>query len=353
MAITFDRKKLLDILVSVRGNVPEAELSDISKYIIFQQGRIHAFNDLAGMTIPFDPEMDDCAADSQLVFEFVRNLPDKDILMGVKDGVLRLQGASRTGEDIVKAEIPLRDDFMYPRELVQEDADTYKRLPETFYTALESVGIACDDDPGASSVIAIKEGYAYARGRLIACRYYLGDEAKELMDETIFVPPSILNYVNRNSPKVYKIQDNWMHLMDENKHILSVRSRHDQHYPFEAVDSMMLEFDAERFMLPAGMKDVLTRCVPFSGHNAKLRRVNITLDRGILTVVAGRSDGSRIMERLTAKKTEGKIRFAVNVGVLGKVIEYADDYICDDGLLVGTAVNFNAAVSLEAINDNR
>jgi len=43
-------------------------------------------------------------------------------------------------------------------------------------------------------------------------------------------------------------------LMDENKHILSVRSRHDQHYPFEPVDSMMLEFDAERFMLPAGMR---------------------------------------------------------------------------------------------------
>lgn len=351
MAIRVEKKKLLDALTSIKLNVPQSDMSDVSKYTIFQNGRIHAFNDVAGMTIPFDADMDNCVVDSVLLWEFVKNVPDKEFLMGLKDGALRVQGASKIGDDIIMAEFALRDDLVYPSELIEDNPNEYSNLPETFYTALSYTAFACDDESAVSSRIAIKDGYAYSKGRLAACKFYLGDEAVSMIPEPMFVSPSAIGFVNRDAPKKYFIKNGWLHLMNEAGIVLSMRTRIDPNFPFKAIDEMLVKGSAEEFRLPANIRDILLRCVPFSGHSAKIRKVDVRLDKGVMSVTANRSDGSRFLEKTKCGDTASPIVFSINVKTFSDVIELADKYQTDGYRLLGFGTNFVTMISIEASND--
>lgn len=351
MPIKTDKKTLLDALTSLKVNIPPTDMSDVSKYTIFQSGRIHAFNDLSGMTIPFNPEMDDCAVDSMLLYEFVKGIPDKELLMGLAGGVLRVQGANKVGNDIIMAEFPLRADVFYPAELIECDPAEYKMLPETFPTALMYTAFACDEDSAISSRVVIKNGFAYSKGRLAVCEFYLGDDAVDMIDEPMFVSPSAIGFVNRDTPRKYLIKHSWLHLMNEVGVIMSLRTRVEDNFPFDKIKEMLTDPGSTPFRFPASLKDILTRCAPFSGHSAKIRKVNIKIKEGVMALTARRNDGSRFLEKAKAIDTENPIDFSVNLAALTSIIDLADKYATDGFRLIGYGTNFRVMTVLEGRDD--
>ena len=346
MAITIEKKKLLDALTSLKLNVPLSKISDTSKYTIFQSGRVHAFNDFTGMTIPFDPGMCDCAVDAELLYEFVRNVPDKELILGLKDGALRVQGASKKDEDIVMAEFAVREDVMYPNDIIEVDVSEYQVLPASFALALRYTAFACDGDDSISSRIVIKDGYAYSKGSLAICEFYLGDEAIELIKEPIFVSPEAVGFVNRDTPKKYLSKNNWLHLLNEDGIIYTSRMRANIQYPFEAIKDMLDEPDSPEFRFPAAIKDILQRCSPFSGYS-NIRKVDIKMDNGVMALMAQRSDGSRFLEKAKVV-TKDSIRMSINLKALNSIIELAEKYKTDSYRLLGYGTNFRTMVALEA-----
>ena len=345
MALTIDKRKVLDVLTALKMNVPVSDMSDTSKYTIFQEGSIHAFNDFTGMTIPFDPQMEDCAVESQLLYDFVRGVPDKELIMGLKDGALRIQGANRVGDGIIMAEFPLRDDVYYPRELVETDPNDYQVLPETFALSMVHTSFACDDKSATTSRVAYIGGRAYSHGEVAVCEYTLGEDVE--IDDISLLPDAV-GFINRNDPRKFYRNQGWLHLMNEDGWIYSARMMADLNFPLAAVQDMLEHSDSPIFRFPAGIKDILQRCQPFSGFSAKIRKVDIRMENGIMTLTAKRNDGSRFLERAKIVDADIFLDISINLATLMEVIELADKYKSDGYRLLGYGTNFRTAISLEA-----
>ncbi len=346
--IKVGKKDLLSALTTLRLNVQPSEISDTSQYTIFQNGRIHAFNDFTGMTIPFISDIPNCAVEANLLYEFVRGVPDSELVMGIVNDALKIQGASKKGDSAIYADFAIRDDIIYPQEIIEVDVDEYNVLPASFALSLLYTAFACDGDDSISSRVVIKDGYAYSKGSLAVCEFYLGDEAIELIKEPIYVSPEAVGFVNRDAPKKYLSKNNWLHLINEDGVIYTSRMRADINFPFDAIKEMLDEPTSNEFRFPATIKDILQRCTPFSGYSQKVRKVDILMRDGNMDLTAERQDGSKFAERAKVV-TKEDIRFAVNLKALNDIIELAEKYKTDGYRLLGYGTNFRTMVSLEAM----
>lgn len=348
MALRIEKKKVLDCLTALKLNVPVSDMSDTSKYTIFQQGRVHAFNDFTGMTLPFHADMEDCAVDAALLYEFVRGVPDKELLMGLQNGALRVVGANKVADGVISATFPLREDVYYPKELVAVDIEKYGVLPETFALSLTHTAFACDDESVSSSRVVFHGGFAYSRGKHAICEFYLGDEAAAMITDEISVSPAAVGFINRNNPRKYAAECGWLHLMNEDGWIYSSRMMADINFPFAAVRDMLEEPTSEVFRFPANIKDILLRCSPFSGFSAKIRKVDVGMRDGTMTLQATRSDGSAFLEKARVIDADAFIDISINLAAFTSVIELVDRYKTDGCRLLGYGPSFRVMVTLEA-----
>lgn len=343
MAITIERKVLVDGLQIIKDNIVPTELSDASNYVILQNGRLHGYSDSVGITVPLNVDgVPNCAVEMQLLYDFLRKMNDKEILIGLHEGNLKLKGKNAV------AEIAIRTDITYPETLIVLDENKFTRLPETFSAALTFTGFACDPEQSAYSRVAIFNGTAYGLSERRAASFFMGDGAKELFPSVTFVSPECLGFVNKLNPKKYLISDGWFHLIDSTFKIYSTRTRADNRFPFELAEELLADSGEEVFRLPPDFANVLERANPFSGKTAKVRRVSLDIRDNRLDLVATREDGSCYKERCVGVKTQAPLNFTVNLRLLSDVIKLAEKYQISSNKLVATAPFFRAMCPLES-----
>lgn len=341
-AITIERKKLQEALGIIRENVPETELGEISRYTIFQEGRVHGFNDTTGITIPLGEAIPNCAVEASLLYECIRKMPDKQIKIGITDdGNFRVMGKAS------KADFPIRNDIIYPEELIQLESKDFTKLPETFERAMILTHFACDADDSSYSRVAMLESKAYGLSDYRVNRFDMGETAAESFQRVVFVTPEALSFINKYSPKKYLISGSWLHLYSNDMKIYSCITRSDSNFPFDLAEDLLSDIDdAEQFMFPATIKDILDRCNPFSGKDAKVKYVTVRIDGAKMRITAVREDGSSYREDSKVEELKNPVMFAISLKALQDIVQHADFFKVNDTKLVAFGTDFVSMIPL-------
>lgn len=180
---------------------------------MFCNNRICCSNDSVGVSVPLVTDVKNCAVELQLLYDFIRKMNDKEVIIGMHNGNLKIKGKNSV------AEFAVREDIIYDESLIHLNVNDFKRLPETFATALNFTGFATDGTKEAYSRCVIHDGAMYALSNVRAARFFMGEEAKSLFDGMTFISPECIGFVNKMCPKRYYISDGYVHLYDDEMRI--------------------------------------------------------------------------------------------------------------------------------------
>lgn len=341
-ATTLTKKQMFDALQVLKENVQPSDLAEASSYVIFQNERVCAMNDSVAVSVPLFCEVDGCAVELQLLYDFIRKMPDKEFMIGLNNGNLKIKGKNSI------AEFATRDDILFDENFLNTDTTKFKTLPETFAEALNFTGFATDPEEAAYNRCVIYDGCMYALSAYRGAKYDMGDDAKEMFDGMVFITPECSNFVNKMHPTKYLIQEGYVHLYDNDMRIYSARTRSDSDFPVDMANDIISVPEAPKFALPSNFSDVLDRCNPFSGKTAKVKKVSIAIDNGELNIVATREDNSRLKEKLMGVQCSAPVRFTVNLKLLSDMVKYCEFYYTDGERLVGTAMNYQSMAMLSS-----
>lgn len=340
MPTTIDRKAFYEALQCLKDNVVPTDLAEASNYAVFYNNRICCSNDSVGVSVPLTVDVTNCAVELQLLYDFIRKMSDKEVIVGMHNGNLKIKGKNSV------AEFAVRNDIVYDPALINLNVNDFKKLPETFATALNFTGFSTDDSRDAYSRCVIYNGYMYAASSIRAARFYMGDEAKELFDGMVFVSPECMGFVNKMCPKRYSISDGYIHLYDNDLRIYSTRTRSDNNFPVTGIDDVLTLPESPEFRFPPDFEQVLDRCNPFSGKTAKVKKVTIDIENGVLTILANREDGSTFRERVNGVECAGHVRFTVLLKLLSDMIKFAEVCRVESTRIVGTAPMYTCMACL-------
>ena len=331
MATTINKKQLFDALSVLKDNVMPSDLAECSNYAIFHNNRICAMNDSVAVSVPMFSDVPNCAVELQLLYDFVRKMADKEIIIGMANGGLKLKGKNSV------AEFAVRDDILFDDALINLDNTQFSNLPETFAEALNFTGFATDETEAAYSRCVINDGAMYALSSFRCAKYSMGESAKEAFPQMTFVSPSCMSFVNKMRPTKYLVSDGYIHLYDNDMRIYSARTRTDTNFPIDLAENFISVPSTPEFRLPSSFSDVLDRANPFSGKTAKVKKVTIDINNNVLSLVAVREDGSRYKEAVQGVPCSEHINFSVNLKLLSDMVKLVEVFRIDDERLVGTA----------------
>lgn len=338
-----DRRKFQEALTIIHDNVEVSDISEMSNCFIFQNNRVHGFNDVVGVTVPLGDEIPNCAVDSELLFEFIRKLPssDKEIRIGLFNGALRIRGTSA-----ILADFPIRTDLVYPEELIQLDTRQFIKLPETFENAMTLTAFACDPERVGYERVVLHKNKAYGAGSGWVNSFDMGEDAAESFPNVTFVSPSALSFITKYSPKKYMVANSWLHLYTNDMKIYSSRTRSDSDFNFDWAEDLLADVGTPEFTFPANIKDILERANPFSGKTAKIKNIIILIKEGKLQISAIREDGSAFKEIVRTEALDDAIRFNINLKLIQSIVPYADYYKLDTDKLLAFGTNFRSMMPL-------
>lgn len=341
-AVTLNKKQMFDALQVLKDNVQPSDLAEASAYAIFQHGRVCAMNDSVSVSVPLFCDIEGCAVELQLLYDFIRKMPDKEFMIGLNNGNLKVKGKNSI------AEFAVRDDLLFDEAFICTDTSKFKMLPETFAEALNFTGFATDSERADYNYCVINNGYMYALSQYRCARYDMGEDARSMFDGMVFITPECSNFVNKMHPTKYLAENGYIHLYDKDMCIYSARTRVDNDFQTDLVEGFVEIPQAPKFSLPSNFSDVLDRCNPFSGKTAKVKKVSISIDNGVMNVVAIREDGSRYKEMLQGIACSAPVKFTVNLRLLADMVKYCEFYYTDNERIVGTAMNYQSMAMLSS-----
>ena len=340
MATTLNRKTFYEAIQCLKDNVTPSELAEASTYAVFCNNRICCSNDSVGVSVPLVTDVKNCAVELQLLYDFIHKMNDKEVIIGMHNGNLKIKGKNSV------AEFAVREDIIYDESLIHLNVNDFKRLPETFATALNFTGFATDGTKEAYSRCVIHDGAMYALSNVRAARFFMGEEAKSLFDGMTFISPECIGFVNKMCPKRYYISDGYVHLYDDEMRIYSTRTRSDANFPINGADEALELPSSSEFRFPPDFDQVLDRCNPFSGKDAKVKRVTIDIEKGVLTILARREDGSTFRERVANVQCKEHVRFTVLLKLLSDMVKLVEVFRVDSSRIVGTAPMYTCMACL-------
>jgi hypothetical protein len=298
-------------------------------------------NDSVAVSVPLDCGIDGVSVELQLLYDFVRKMPDKELVIGLANGDLLIKGKNAA------AKFAVRDDILFDESFVNLHVQDFIRLPETFAEALTFTGFATDSQEDGYKRCVVYNGCMYAMSSYRCAKYDMGEDAKTLFPEMTFVTPECMGFVNRMRPQKYLVSDGYLHLYDNEMRIYSARTRTDTNFDTELADSFVAVPDSAPFRLPANFAEVLERCNPFSGKTAKVKKVNIDIRNGELNIVAVREDNSRYKETVKGIQCDAPLNFSVNLTLLNDMVKLCEEYRLDGNeRLVGTAAMYQCMCPL-------
>lgn len=332
--LVMPKKVLYEALHLLKENIQVSQTCEASKYVIFHDGRVCAMDDTIFISIPIYADLSGFAVDMQLIYDFIRRIPDKEFLIGLCEGNLKIKGKNTV------ASFATRDDVLYDDSLINLDTSKFTKLPAAFGEALSFTGFATDQQDYSYSSCVIHEGYMYALSSYRCARYYMGDEAVELFPGMTFVTPACTTFVNKMRPTRYLLENGMLHLYDKDMRIYSARTRTDNNFPLEMVAELLQPSDAPTFKFPSNLAEVLERCNPFSGTDREVKKVYIKIADGTLNVQAMREDGSRCKEQLLGVMTPEPVSFVLNIDLLTDMLRFCENYQITSDRIIGTASGY-------------
>ena len=342
MAETIDKKELQAAIALVVDCIEPSDASAPSTYTIFQRGRVHGFNDISGVSVPLSVVLPDCAVETKLLYDFVKKMPDEQLIVGLSNGNLKIVGASKN----ISAEFAIRQDLIYPEEWIVTDPSSLVMLPEAFQAALVSVAPACSEDKPQYRNAIFKDGKAYGVSPDYIALFDLNDP--ELFKDMLFISPKATRFVNKYLPKRYSSNDGLIHLVSESMQVYTTRTRSDiaESINLGFLDAYFSSPELSTFHFPTSMDKVLDRCNPFSGKSAKAKRLSFSLHDGMMEVAAVREDGSKIKERCLGIECTNPVTFTTGFKLLSTALPLTTDCSVCDGMLLLRGTQFTGIIPL-------
>lgn len=348
-AVKIERRKLLDGLTIIKDTIkPDSKnITDSSNFLIIQDGRLHCKANQFMISVPMGLDIDRrlVNVEFQLVYDYLRKLRHKEVIIGItNNNTLGIKAGDNS-----RVEFPINTEFRFDEEDYVADPGLWKPLPETFVNALTFTSWASDTSNAISSHVVIADGKMYGHSDIgrMTC-FDMKQDGQEAFPTMVFVHADCLNFANkymgfdpvRGTPS-YAVQGSWLHLRTLDGVIMSSRTRCDDNFDVEFAESMLEPGDSDAFRFPKEFEEILDRANPFSGKDAKVKKVTIYISnelrtaQGIQTAPADisfmelravREDGSNIYERCDIRKVARKVRFSINISMLEHMVKYGETF---------------------------
>ena len=354
---TVNRSKLLEALGIIKDVIkPDTtDNTDPSKYVVIQNGRIHCISNQFMLIIPSELNFDMRCLDVEfyLFYDYLRKLKEKEIMVGVTpNGTLGVKAGEKS-----RVEFAIRDDIDFDEEYLETNEDNWIELPESFVTAMQYTAWASDKSDNQFSHVAVAEGkmYGYNGRDRFACFDMKEQGLNAFTKEVTFIHSESLNFVQKymavdpmkGRPK-YCIKNGWLHMRTCDGIIFSSRTRSDNNFDVNYIDSVLDSGNSVPFRINKGVEEALDRANPFSGKDMKVKRITVHIcnqirtknetieapdDISYMVLTAVREDGSRIYERCEIPKVNQIVHFTVNFKLLESLIKYGEFFRTFDGKL--------------------
>lgn len=307
---TINREKFLHTLESVQPGLSSKDLISQGKSLIFQRGRVKAFNEELYCSAPTGlPKEYTGAVVAEKLLEMLRKFDDEELDCEFTESRLtfkRKQGASSWHN--LDAEIAL------PVDLVEKPGE-WQPLHTDFGEAIETVQACAGKDESMFSTVCvhIHPEWVEACDNAQVCRWPL----KTGLKESILVRQTAIKHIPALGMTEFSETDGWLHFRNHDKLILSCR-RYLEVYrdvgPF-------LEIKGEPAALPKGLKEACETCEIFSKENTDANKVLVTLRPGKVSVRADGITGGYDSGKLKVRYDGQPLEFLVAPRILMSLTE--------------------------------
>ena len=303
----YDRKKILNLLLSVEPGTTSKETTEQSNCVILRKGRFYTLSRETSCSVPsgLPQEMEGCVELKQLA-DLLKELPEEEISIETVENVLHVKGKGRAARLAMPPEVklPIGD-------VVLPGPQDWKTITQEFSTAvlLAQNCTKRKDKVFLKECVHIHPDYIEGSDGRRVMRYTLATFVKE---------PVLVRGVSIKTMTPFSFTkaaetDDWLHFRNPLGLRLSVRKLTEVKYPdFDSV----LEVRGDPISLPKGIAGAAKIAGSFAGEDGD---VSVRLENGLL-VVLGTNGSSDYREKRKADYTGPAIQFSLPPKLIEEII---------------------------------
>jgi len=364
-----NKEELIQVLIRLQPALTKDALVEESDHFIFTEDSIAAYNDRICVLHKFEAGIKGSVPNSEF-FDLVKEMPadkkgeidlsivkrDIDVVIDgekTKAPVKHLMIKSRDVRDKKKGEteavIHLSIDesiFDIIKQVDEQSKDLeFNYLPEDFMKGMK----LCLPDALRSSVDFSIKNCLYAHGRDIFCTdgarisWYRCDE--ELDEEILALAESLEGLLKTGVTfDVYKVTESWIHFMDKNEVMFSLRRNEGEFLNCEKVFKSIEEQTGVEITLPLDLAENIAMIMPMSeGGIASDMSMDITLTKGKL-ILRTEKDRGWAVRKVDFDYDGEEIKFSINPNFLTTSANLTPVVKIYDTMLLFEAGNFKHLV---------
>lgn len=326
-----DRKKIIEILNSVRPGLAASEVIEQSTSFVFQGGMVYTYNDEIAVSreIGFDF---DGAVQAKEMFDLLNKMKDEKVQIFIYKGELIVQGAK------IKAGIRINTEIQLPPLDIADDEEWYD-LPNEFSDALRLCifSAAPESVSAVLNSIHVKDNFIESCDNFRLTRYYFQDDIERELLIPSYSAKIISNYVFSS----FCVADGWIHFHSEATGLqLSCRT-YDEAYPnLEDI----LDVEGSDVELPKELSEMIDRSGIFSvKDDASLVDIEIGNNQ---CIVKSENDKGWIHEKTPIKAKGVEFGFSMSPSILKDILRLTSTAVLGDKSLKFTTEEFDHIVTL-------
>lgn len=310
-------KQLLIALSNVLPAVEKKTVISQYDHFVFYKGNISTYNGKIFFSHPVDTDIN-CSVVASDMLQVIKSIDSETVELTLEDQTLTVKS------DDVEAELSTE---VYEDSVVQAitsmnlDSIDWKKageVPKDFITGLSScrfsVSKDASDDRNLDKIHIFENVIESGDG--FRCSEFIMDGN---MEEVLIPAPSAAILCNQN-PEMYIVADGWMHFIDKDDVIFSVRVGSGD-FPDTGKIIESIEADTYEVTLPPSLKDILVKFTSLSDSALDVYKfVQISIKDGELSC-STKKDTCNITKKMSFKEKDVAIEFFVSPVFLSSIME--------------------------------
>ena len=336
-ATQINREEFLRALESVEPGLSKKPITEQSDCLVFQNGRVHAFNDEVYCRAPSPLEGFEGAVPAPKLLDILRKVEQEELEVSNSNGQLIFTG--QRGE---RFKVRIEAEILLPVESIEKPKKAdWKPLHPEFGEALTVTGNCASRDQSRfeATCVHICPQWIEAFDDMRMCRWQLETGLKE----PVLVRQSSLRQVPSLGMTHWCVTAGWLHFKNATSGLLLSCRRYHEEFP--DLEPVLKLIQGEPAQLPKGLGDAIERAAVFSSENPDANLVKVRLTPGKARV-SGCGLSGEYSKPLSAKYAGEVAEFLVPPALLQDVIKRHSE------VLIGTGkmwVNTGRAVFLTCL----
>jgi hypothetical protein len=303
----YDRKRLLNMLLSVEPGSTSKEVTEQSNHVVMRKGRFYTLSRETACSIPSGlPQDMEGSVELKLLASLLKEMPEDEIEIETVQGVLKVKGKGRA------AKLPMPEEVKLPvGDVTLPGPQDWQSITQEFTSAvLLAQGCTKRKDKAfLKECVHLHPDFVEGSDSVRMLRYTIATFVKQ----PVLVRGVSIKAITPFSFTKAAETDDWLHFRNPLGLRLSVRKLNEVNYPDF---TQILEMRGEPIVLPKGVAAAAKIAGSFAGEDGN---VHITLENGLLLVL-GTNGSSEYEEKRKTEYTGSKLKFSLPPKMIEEIV---------------------------------